>query len=198
MKILMSGSTGLIGTALSELLKKSGHQVKRLVRNKNQLAEDEIAWDPKNGLLEASTIEGFDGIVNLSGENISAKSWDDEEKKLILESRVNSTRLLSEAISKLSRPPKVLVNASAIGYYGCRGEEILTESSPPGQTFLSEVCTAWESAALSAERSGVRVCCERIGMVVSSKGGALKMMMTPFKLGLGGVLGPGHAVHELD
>lgn len=191
MKVLISGASGLVGKALQEALKNSGHEVIVLVRDKSKVSSTAIFWDPEHGLIDISNLEGFDAIVNLSGENISKGRWNEERKKLILESRVKSTKTLADALTRLKHPPKVFINASAIGYYGDRDDEICNEDSPPGAGFLSKVCQQWEEAALPAEKKGIRTVLLRTGVVLSPDEGALAKMLPAFKLGVGGRLGSG-------
>ena len=190
MNILVTGATGLIGSALVSSLTSAGHGVTRLVRVQPKPGEKAARWDPLAGTIDASAFEGVDAVVHLAGENI-AERWTPAKKVRIRESRVNGTQVLCEALAHLASPPKVLVSASAIGYYGDRGEEILTEESAPGTAFLSEVCRAWEAAADPARQKGIRVVHARFGVVLSAAGGALAKMLPPFRLGLGGVLGGG-------
>ena len=189
MKILVSGSTGLVGSALVPFLLTGGHQVARLVRSQ-PTAGGEVPWDPAAGRLEATNLEGLDAVVHLAGERITGR-WTAAKKARIRSSRVQGTRLLAETLARLARPPKTLVCASAIGYYGHRGDELLREESPPGAGFLAEVCREWEAAARPAAEKGIRVVQLRIGVVLSAAGGALALMLTPFKLGLGGRVGSG-------
>lgn len=193
MRILVTGSTGLVGTALVERLLDEGFSVARLVRRQWGLDEPELLWAPERGEIDRAGLKGFDGVVHLAGDNISAGRWTAEKKRRIYESRVESTRLLSRTLAKLTRPPKVLVSASATGYYGNRGEEVLDEDSSCGDTFLGRVCRDWESATKKASQAGIRVVNARLGVVLSEKGGALARMLTPFRLGLGGVVGGGAA-----
>jgi uncharacterized protein (TIGR01777 family) len=150
-----------------------------------------VHWNPERGEIDAAALEGHDAAVHLAGEPIAEGRWDEEKKRRILESRVKGTRLLAEALAGLSAKPRVLVSASATGFYGDRGDEVLHEESASGEDFLSEVCREWEKATLSASQAGVRVVHLRIGVVLSGEGGALTKMVTPFKLGLGGKLGSG-------
>lgn len=191
MKILISGASGLVGKALQESLKESGDQVVCLVRDRSKVSESAIFWDPANGLVDIASLEGFDAVVNLAGESIAAGRWNDRLKRRILNSRLDSTKTLVNALIRLKQPPKVFVNASAIGIYGDRADEICTEESRIGSGFLADVCRQWEEAALVAEDKGIRTVLLRIGVVLSSEGGALTKMLPPFKLGLGGRLGSG-------
>lgn len=191
MIIAVSGSTGLIGTALVEALEGDGHLVRRLVRREARPGGTEIEWDPSAGKLDASALEGVDGVVHLAGENLAGKRWTPQFKQRILESRTLGTTLLCETLAKLNDKPEVLCSASAIGYYGDRGDELVDESSPPGKGFLAEVCGAWEEATDPARDANIRVINLRIGVVLSEKGGALASMRTPFSLGLGGPIGSG-------
>ncbi len=190
MRIAVTGSHGLVGSALVTLLTAGGHQPIRLVRGEAR-GENEVRWEPSGGLRDPSRLEGFDGVVHLAGENIAAGRWTPERKAAIRESRVEGTRRLSEDLGRLARRPRVLVAASAVGFYGDRGEEVLQEDSPPGAGFLAEVCREWEAAADPAVRAGIRVAHARFGMVLSPNGGALKRMLLPFRLGLGGAIGTG-------
>jgi uncharacterized protein (TIGR01777 family) len=204
MRILIAGSSGLVGTALRDHLNAQGHEVAVLKRSefvpnsKNSCGGHcsckeygEILWNPDAGLLDLDSIEGFDAFVNLAGENIFHRRWSEQEKKLILESRVKTTELLCTSAAQLKNPPKVIVNASAIGYYGNRSDEVLDESSSLGSGFLAEVCKEWEAATLPANKAGIRVVNLRLGVVLSPDGGALKKMLIPFKFGLGGPIGTG-------
>ena len=188
MKILISGRSGLVGSALASFLTSGGHEVVALSRSPSKPGQ--IHWDPEHGVLDAAELEGFDAVVHLAGESV-ARRWTAAQKRCIRDSRVKGTRLLSETLARLDRPPRTLVCASAIGYYGDRGSEILTEESPPGTGFLPDVCREWEAAADAARQKGVRVVHVRIGVVLTPKGGALAQMLTPFKLGAGGVIGSG-------
>lgn len=189
MKTLISGSTGLVGTALIASLRRKGHEVVRLVRK--PAGPGEVFWDPAAGKIDAASLKGIEGVVHLAGENIAAGRWTSAVKRRIRESRVDGTSLLAKSLAALTPAPRVLVSASAIGYYGDRGGELLTEAAPPGTNFLAEVCVAWEKAARPAADAGIRVVFPRIGVVLSAKGGALAKMLLPFKLGVGGVVGPG-------
>lgn len=191
MKILLTGSTGLVGSALIPSLKAQGHQVIRLVRSTPQDRNGEVYWDPLKGTLSAGDLEGIDAVVHLAGESIAEGRWSEEKKKRIRESRVKGTTLLSETLAKLKEKPQVLVSASAIGFYGSRGEEKLTEQSASGEDFLAEVCRAWELSTQAAAQGGTRVVNLRFGVILSREGGALSKMLTPFRLGAGGKLGDG-------
>ncbi len=188
MNILVSGGTGLIGSALIPELEAGGHGVKRLTR-KPRSGED-IRWDHDAGTIEGD-LAGFDAVVHLGGESIAEGRWTPEKKRRILESRQKGTRLLAEKVAALPEPPSVMVSASAVGYYGDRGNELLTEESEPGTMFLSEVCREWEAAAGPAREAGVRVVHPRFGIVLSTEGGALGTTLPIFKLGGGGKIGSG-------
>ena len=187
MKVLVTGSHGLIASALIPRLERDGHSVTRLVRQAP--GPGELQWDPAAGTLDRAGIEGHDAVVHLAGVGIGEHRWTDAHKRAVLDSRVKSTRLLCDTLAQLDHKP-VLVSGSAVGFYGNRGDEELTESSAPGDDFLSLICTQWEAATGPAEEAGVRVVHLRTGIVLA-KGGALKQMLTPFKLGLGGRLGTG-------
>ena len=191
MKTLVSGSSGLIGSALVPFLKSRGHEVRRLVRKRGRLAPDEIAWDPAAGKVDAAALAGFDAVVHLSGENVASGRWTAKRKAEIRASRVQSTQLLSETLAALGRPPRVLASASAIGFYGDRGPQPLEEDAAPGGGFLAELCREWEASTDAARASGIRVAHMRIGVVLSPSGGALGTVLPIFRLGLGGVVGDG-------
>lgn len=188
MHILVSGSSGFVGSALNSILTSAGHRVTPLVRERSQRG---IYWDPQAGIIDQSALEGIDAAIHLAGENIAGGRWTAARKERILSSRVRGTKLLSEALCRLSRTPHVFVSASAIGYYGDRGSEVLREDSAPGTGFLSGVCRQWEESAEMAVDSSIRVVHPRIGIVLGSRGGALPKMMLPFKLGVGGRIGSG-------
>jgi len=190
MKILVTGSTGLVGGTLMPFLSTGGHQPIPLLRSGKEHT-GAPHWDPAAGKIAGEALEGFDAVVHLAGENIASGRWSDEKKKKILDSRVAGTRLLCEALAKRKHKPKTLICASAIGYYGDRGPEVLDESAAPGTGFLADVCRQWEAAADAARAAGIRVVHLRIGVVLAGDGGALSAMLLPFKLGLGGVLGSG-------
>jgi uncharacterized protein len=189
--IAVSGASGLIGRALVQELTRQGHQVSRMVRR--PAARGEISWDPAGGILDPADLEGANAVVHLAGENVGAR-WTASRKQRIRNSRVTGTRLLSEVIARLRSPPRVLVSASAIGIYGNRGDEILTEASPPGdpdRDFLVSVSREWEAAAEPARTAVSRVVHPRFGVVLSPTGGALQKMLPAFRLGLGGRIGSG-------
>ena len=190
MKILVSGSHGLVGKALTTSLVNAGHEIVSLVR---QSANDsEIEWHPNQGKIIGQQLEGFDVVVHLAGESIASGRWTEEKKKKIRESRVKGTELLSSALARLSQPPAMFISASAIGFYGSRGDELLTEKSAPGEGFLPEVCVAWEKATGQAEAKGIRTIHTRFGIILDEKGGALERMLTPFRMGVGGKVGNGN------
>jgi uncharacterized protein len=190
MNILVTGATGLIGTALISLLTQNKNRVIRLVR-KTQLAPGEIGWDPYAQTLDMEPLEGLDAVVHLAGENIADGRWTAGKKLRIRESRIQGTRFLAQSLASLFDPPKVLVSVSAIGYYGDRGEELLDEESDPGKGFLADVCREWEAATAPAVMRGIRVVHPRLGIVLSTAGGALARMLPPFRLGIGGRIGSG-------
>jgi hypothetical protein len=192
MKILISGATGLVGKHLVSYLETKKHEVFSLVR-KNPRTEREILWDAEKGFspVEQQKLENFDAVIHLAGAGIADERWSKERKRIIRDSRVVGTRILVDALAKAQNPPKVLVSASAIGYYGNRGDEILTEDSAPGNDFLAKVGIEWEAEAQKAKQAGIRVVNLRIGIVLSTEGGALKEMLTPFKMGVGGRVGSG-------
>jgi len=190
MKIAVTGATGLVGSALCSLLTTAGHDVLRLVRGKTQDAND-IPWDPARGELSTARLEGVDAVVHLAGENIAGARWTTAFKERIRTSRVEGTRLLCETLARLKQPPKVLVCASATGFYGDRGNEELTENSSAGSGYLPEVCQAWEAACQPARQAVIRVVNLRIGVILAAQGGALQKMLLPFKLGGGGIVGSG-------
>ncbi|MDQ3864894.1 MAG: TIGR01777 family oxidoreductase [Actinomycetota bacterium] len=188
MNVLVSGATGFIGSALIPELEAKGHRVKRLTRAPRS-AED-IRWDPDAGTIEGD-LAGFDAVIHLAGESIAGGRWTPDKKRRILESRKNGTRHLAEKVAGLPGPPSVMLSASAIGYYGDRGNELLTEESEPGTLFLSEVCQEWEAAAEPAREAGIRVVHPRFGIVLSTEGGPLERTLPIFKLGGGGKIGSG-------
>jgi uncharacterized protein (TIGR01777 family) len=189
MKVLISGATGLIGSALIPELESGGHQITRLTRSPR--SGNDVGWNPDAGEIDASRLEGHDAVVHLAGESIGEGRWTQEKKRRILQSRTKGTRLLADTIVNLPEPPNVMVSASAVGYYGDRGNELLREESGPGSDFLAEVCKAWEAAADPAREAGARVVHPRNGVVLSTKGGALARILPIFKLGGGGRIGSG-------
>ena len=191
MCVAITGSTGLVGSEVVASLSAAGHEVVRVVRRGPASGEGTVRWDPAKGEIDAAGLEGLDAVIHLAGENVGSGRWTAARKAAIRDSRVNGTRLLCDTLAGLARPPKTLVCASAIGYYGDRGAEPLTEESPPGTGFLAEVCREWEAASEHAVRKGIRVVAMRIGMVLSPKGGALPRMLPLFRAGLGGVIGNG-------
>jgi uncharacterized protein (TIGR01777 family) len=191
MRVLVTGSSGLVGSALASQLEGDGHTVTRLVRSKRGTGEDRVLWDPEAGTIDSASLEGLDAAVHLAGESIAAGRWTAARKARILESRTKGTQLLAEALAGLRERPKVLVSASAVGYYGDRGDESLREESASGSGFLADVCRQWEAAAAPAAQSGIRVVHPRFAMILSTAGGALQRLLLPFRLGLGGRLGSG-------
>ena len=191
MRILVSGSHGLVGKALSNSLTNEGHEVVRLVRHERSFAALEVEWHPNQGRIDSQHLEGLDAVVHLAGESIASGRWSEEKKRSIRESRTKGTALLSESLARLSRPPSVFLSASAIGYYGNRGDELLSETSPPGNDFLAGVCVEWEAATKPAVEKGIRTVLTRFGIILDGEGGALAKMLTPFRMGIGGRIGDG-------
>ena len=189
MKVVVTGSSGLIGGELAAELTRQGHQVTRLVRRRPEGGE--AAWDPAAGTIEAEKLEGHDAVVHLAGVGIGDHRWTDDHKRAVMDSRVQGTDLLARTLAGLSQPPKVLASGSAVGFYGYESELPVTEASPRGPGFLADVVTAWEEATGPAADAGIRVVLVRSGVVLTAKGGALKKQLLPFKLGLGGRLGTG-------
>lgn len=187
MRVAITGATGLLGGALAEALAARGHQVLPLSRSREKSA---LPWSPRDGFESLDAFREFDALVHLAGESVAGR-WTEEKKRRIRDSRVLSTKALAEQIAGAPTPPKAFVCASAVGYYGDRGDEVLTEEAPPGDGFLAQVGVEWESAALEAGRSGVRVALLRTAVVLSEQGGALEVMARPFRFGLGAVLGSG-------
>src|SRR5580658_9690911 len=185
MRILMTGASGLVGTALAAELQSAGNTVNRFVRASSNAAAStgDVPWNPETGEMNLATAEGADAVVNLAGASIGGGRWTTQRKALLRSSRVNLTEHLVAALAQLKSPPKIFVSASAIGYYGDRGEESLTEASSSGQDFLAQICRDWEAAAIKGEQFGMRTVIARFGIILSKKGGALPPMLTPFKLG---------------
>ena len=197
MRILVSGSSGFLGTAIVDSLEKQNHQVARIVRpdtaRKNAGADraQEVTWDPVAGQFGAAAAESADALIHLAGASIADGRWSESRKKILRASRIDATRHLIGALGKLQRPPRTLVAASAVGYYGNRGDEILTEESAPGTDFLAETCREWEAETARGAEFGARVVSLRFGIILAAHGGALQKMALPFKLGAGGRLGDG-------
>ena len=194
LRVAVTGSTGLIGRELVERLEAGGHQVVRVIRpgsSQGMGPSTSVPWNPTTSRIEAEGLEGLDAVVHLAGEPIAARRWSADQKRRIAQSRMQGTALLSQALARLSEPPGVLVSASAIGYYGSRGDDLLDESSSGGDDFLARVCRDWEAAADPARSAGIRVVHPRTGVVLSRSGGALAEMLPFFKLGIGGRIGSG-------
>src|SRR6266566_3882748 len=192
MKILIAGASGLVGSALVPKLKAEGAEATPLVRSAAKSGE--IEWHPNHGTIDGPALEGSDAVINLAGEGIANGRWTKEKKRRILDSRVNGTRLLSETMANLSRKPVTFINASAVGFYGSRGDELVDEKSGPGEGFLAGVCRQWESATARAEQAGIRVVKLRFGVILAKDGGIMGSILGPFKLGLGGKIGSGEQV----
>lgn len=190
MRILLSGSSGYIGQSLLFYLQAKHHEVVRLVRSKAEERKDAIYWNPTTEELDPDKFEGFDAVIHLAGKNIFSR-WTKKTKQELFLSRVRDTWLLSKVLSRLNRPPKTFICASAIGYYGDRGEELLTEDDAKGEGFLADLCAKWESATSSLEEKGIRVIHPRFGIVLSPDGGALAKMLPAFRMGLGARMGNG-------
>lgn len=186
MKVAIAGASGMVGKALTEHLRSKGHSVTPIKRNPNAEQNGNNIFE----LVSPEYLDEFDAVINLAGENIAAKRWSESQKRLIIDSRVKTTSSLARALAA-SKLPKVFINASAVGIYGNRGAEALTESSQAGNGFLADTCKKWEEAASLAERPGLRTVKIRIGVVISKSGGALSKMLLPFQLGGGGILGSG-------
>src|SRR6188472_4239155 len=190
MDVLVTGAHGLIASALIPRLRTDGHRVVRLVRGEPE-GSDDVRWDPAAGTIDAAGLEGVDAVVHLAGAGIGDKKWTPARKQLILDSRTQGTDQLARTLAGLTRPPQVLLSGSAVGYYGNRGAEELTEAAAPGDDFPARVCVAWEAATAPAEEAGIRVVHLRTGIVLAAHGGALHRMLLPFRLGLGGRIGSG-------
>lgn len=189
MNVLITGSSGLIGTALIDELTSKGHTVHRMVRN--QSTDVPFSWNPVEGKINFDESTKIDAVVHLAGANIGDGRWNEARKKAILESRELGTHVLSSTLAKLNKKPKVFISGSAVGFYGNSGDEIVDESSKAGSDFLAQVCQKWEKATKPASDAGIRTVNIRTGIVLSSRGGALKRMLLPFKMGLGGIIGNG-------
>lgn len=188
MNFLISGASGLIGKEITHFLTEQGHNVVALQRKS---PSEPAYWNIENGIVKIDETIKFDIIIHLAGESIAEGRWNQEKKERIRNSRVEGTKLISEFFSKAKHRPELLISCSAIGFYGDRGEETLFETSPKGTGFLSDVCQQWEAATDKSSQAGIRVVNIRLGMVLSSKGGALKKMLPPFKMGVGGIIGNG-------
>ncbi|HUR22469.1 MAG TPA: TIGR01777 family oxidoreductase [Acidimicrobiales bacterium] len=194
MNVLVSGSHGLIGSAVAPALVAEGHTVRRLVRGGGEAGAGEVAWDPEAGTVDEEALAGqggVQGVVHLAGAGIGDKRWSDQRKALVRRSRVEATRALAVALARLPEPPRVMVSGSAVGYYGDRGDELLTEDSHGGTGFLAEICRDWEAATAPVAGAGTRIVNIRTGIVMSAHGGALKKQLPLFRLGIGGKLGSG-------
>jgi uncharacterized protein (TIGR01777 family) len=192
LRVAVSGASGLVGRQLCAFLSTGGHQVRRIVRGQADRERLDVAWDTRQGRLDAEFLDGVDAVVHLAGENIADRRWSPERKRAIRQSRVEGTRQVAEAVAALPVKPRVLIAASAIGFYGSRGPEPLDEASAAGTGFLAETCREWEEATRPAEVAGIRVVHLRIGLVLTSAGGVLARLRTPFSLGLGGPVGTGN------
>jgi len=189
--VVVTGASGLIGSHLVPTLERSGYHVVRAVRHEVKNPEKELHWDPASGRIDHEKLEGVWAVVHLAGANIAGKRWSESYKQKILHSRTAGTTLLCETLAKLETKPQVLACASAIGFYGDRGDSKLNETASAGEGFLPEVCLQWERSCDAAREAGIRTANLRMGVVLSTEGGALDQMLTPFKLGVGGVLGSG-------
>ena len=189
MKVLITGSSGLVGSALTDFFVANGDEVIRLLRR--SAPADSPVWDPENGEIDLAGVRDISAVVHLAGDNLAEGQWNDRKKNSILNSRVKGTQLLSEFFAAKEHKPNVIVSASAVGYYGNRGEKRVDEASEPGKGFLADVCRQWEEATASAVDAGIRVANLRLGLILSAEGGALKKMLLPFRIGLGGVIGSG-------
>jgi uncharacterized protein len=188
--VAVTGSHGFVGSALVPALARAGHRVVRLVRGR-PVGADELGWDPDAGTIDAEGLEGIDAVVHLAGAGIGDKRWTEARKRLILESRTKGTGLLARTLAALAHPPSVLVSASAIGYYGDRGDEPLDEQSGPGTDFVAGVCVQWEAATAPTAEAGVRVATTRSGLILGRDGGVFPRMLLPFRLGIGGRIASG-------
>lgn len=195
MKIIVSGSSGFVGAALIDSLRPDGHSIARLVRSGSASTADAsskmVRWEPPTGSIDLAGMEGADAVVHLAGASVAGGRWTAARKEVLRRSRVDATRHLVAGLAQLRQKPRVFVSASAIGYYGNRGDEVLTETSAPGNDFLAQLCRDWEAEAAKAEQKGIRTVMLRFGIILGSHGGALQQMLRPFRLGVGGRLGSG-------
>jgi len=191
-RVAVSGASGLLGGSLAAFLRAGGWEVVPLVRHRKAASDGAIYWNVEEGVVEADALEGIDGVVHLAGEPLFGLGWSQEKKEAILRSRKEGTALLSRTLAELRKPPKTLVSASAVGYYGDGGEAVLTEEDLPGDGFLARVCQAWEGATAPAQEGGIRVVRLRFGIVLTPGGGALRLMLPAFRAGLGGPIGSGN------
>jgi uncharacterized protein len=191
MRVAVTGSTGLIGEALVADLERDGHRVQRVTRSAAKAGPDDVVWDPVSGAVPTEQLEGVEAVVHLAGEPIGARRWSDDVKRRIHDSRALGTRVLAEALASLADPPDVFVSGSAVGYYGDRGDEVLTETSAHGEGFLADVVVDWEAAAQPAVDAGIRVVHPRTGVVIARHGELIDKVELPFKLGVGGTVGHG-------
>jgi uncharacterized protein len=190
-RVLISGGTGLIGSALTAALRADGLTVNHLVRRKEPTSPGEVAWTPTSAIVDIAAMEGHDAVVHLGGANLAQGRWTKSRKQILRNSRVDTTRVLVDALARLQKKPSVFICASGVGYYGSRGDEILTEGSGNGSDFLGMTCRAWEAEATRANSNGIRTVITRFGVILAAHGGALPAMVAPFKLGLGARLGSG-------
>jgi uncharacterized protein len=194
-KIIVSGSSGFVGTALIDSLRPEGHSISRLVRSGSAVNADAtskmVRWEPPSGSIDLAAMEGADAVVHLAGASVAGGRWTEARKQVLRRSRVDATRHLVAGLAQLKEKPHVLVSASAIGYYGERGDEVLTEMSVAGSDFLAQLCRDWEAETAKAEREGIRTVMLRFGIILAPHGGALQQMLRPFRLGVGGRLGSG-------
>jgi uncharacterized protein (TIGR01777 family) len=189
MRVAVTGASGLIGSALVRRLEAEGHTVCRITRRGGDARS--IRWDPANSHIDAGQLDGLDAVVHLAGAGVGDHRWSSDYKEEILQSRVRGTATIAQALVRLDKPPSVLVSASAVGYYGVRGGEVLEEDSGAGSGFLADVCVRWEEATAPASAAGIRVAHSRTGVVLSAAGGALKRQLLPWRLGAGARLGSG-------
>ncbi|HVB35420.1 MAG TPA: TIGR01777 family oxidoreductase [Patescibacteria group bacterium] len=191
MKVLIAGSSGMVGAAIGSRLQAQGHTVLPLVRPPRIAGPDQVAWNPETGEIDPEAAADARAVINLSGASIASGRWTESRKALLRSSRIETTRKLVDGLARLGSRPKVLVSASAVGYYGNRGDELLTEESAPGDDFLARLVQEWESETLRAAEFGIRTVLFRFGVILSAKGGALAQMLGPFRMGIGGRLGSG-------